>query len=522
MTSEERKERSAKANAAKQAKADQKKRGISMMVLERAKESTKSVPMLFQPPKLFEGVVPSGVTPAVAMDSTTYTYANQMLGYSDFQPFVGYQVLAGYATRAEYRALASVLSSEMTRKFIDIKAKNDEDDLVKEKIGRINEELHRLDARNVFQKAVEHDALFGRGQVFIGLKNQEKDKPLILDPRTVPMGSLERITAVEPMWVTPVQYDALDPTSPSFYKPTAWFMMGQRVHASRLMGVVTRPLPDLLKPAYNFSGMSLSQLVHPYVENWLRTRQSVSDMINIYSITALKTDMAAVLQGGDDGNQLLKRAELFTQMRSNKGLMVLDQELEDLVQVNTPLSGLDALQSQSLEQICVVSRVPSVIWTGLSPSGMNASSEGELHAWWSWIHSQQESYMRHPIETLLKVIQLSLFGEIDPSITFEFVTLEQMNDKELSEIRRANADEAAILIDRGVIDAEEAREKFARDVNSGWNGLDLNKVIEMPEPEASPFSDQTDGFNPTGETKDPQTGPKEKGDIPATEPKIGE
>ena len=522
MTPQERKERSAKANAAKLAKADAKKRGISFIALENAKVSNKQAPVLFQPPKLFPGVVPQGVTPAVAMDSQSYSYANDVLAYSDFHPFVGYQILAGYATRAEYRAIASVLSSEMTRKFIELRAKNDEDELVKEKIDKINEELHRLDARNVFQKAVEHDALFGRGQVFITLKGQEKDKPLILDPRTIPLGSLERLSPIEPVWCTPVSYNAIDPAAPDFYRPTAWFMMGQKVHSSRLMMITTRPLPDFLKAAYNFSGMSLSQLAQPYVDNWLRTRQSVSDMINIYSITALQTDMAAVLQGGDDGNQLLKRAELFTQMRSNKGLMVLDKELEELVQINTPLSGLDALQAQSLEQICVVSRIPSVILTGLSPSGMNASSEGELHAWWSWVHSQQESYMRHPLEVLIKVIQLSLFGEIDPSITFEFVPLQQMNDKELSEIRRANADEAAILIDRGVLAADEVREKLARDPNSGWNGLDLNKVIEMPEPEVSPFSDNQDNFNPTGEVKEPSTEPKKEGEAPKTEPNIGE
>lgn len=521
MTPQERKERSAKANAAKQAKAEQKKRGISMMVLERAKESAKAVPMLFKPPQLFDGVVPAGVTPAVAMDSTSYQYANQIMAYSDFEPFLGYQVLAGYATRAEYRQMASVLSSEMTRKWIDLSAKNDDDEALKEKISQIEAEMHRLDMRNVFQKAMEHDCYFGRGQVYINIKGQDKDKPLILDPRTIPLNSLDRLSPVEPMWVTPVTYNANDPTAPDFYRPTAWFMMGQKVHASRLLSIVSRPLPNLLAPSFNFSGMSLSQLARPYVENWLRTRQSVSDMINNFSITALKTDMAAVLQGGDSGDQLLKRAELFTQMRSNKGLMVLDHEMEDLVQVNTPLSGLDALQGQSLEQLCVVSRIPAVILTGLSPSGMNASSEGELQSFWAWISSQQETYLRHPIETALKVIQLSLFGEIDPRIEFKFNALEQINDHEMAELRKASADEAAILIDRGVISAEEVREKIARDAHSGWDGLDLNKVIELPESDVQPFSDKTDNFNPMGEKRDPQTEPKQKGQEPDTEPKIG-
>ena len=134
------------------------------------------------------------------------------------------------------------------------------------------------------------------------------------------------------MWITPTGYNALDPTAPDFYRPNRWWMLGTEVHASRLMTIITRNVPDMLKPAFNFSGISMSQLAQPYVENWLRTRQSVSDLINNFSITALATGMDQVLQGGDDdtidaANEVLKRAELFTLMRSNKGLMLLDKEI---------------------------------------------------------------------------------------------------------------------------------------------------------------------------------------------------
>jgi hypothetical protein len=257
-------------------------------------------------------------------------------------------------------------------------------------------------------------------------------------------------------------------------------MLGQEVHASRLMTVVTRPLPDILKPAFNFAGMSLSQLAEPYVDNWLRTRQSVSDLLNNFSITALATSMDQVLQGEDDGADLMSRAELFTAMRSNKGLMLLDKDREELVQINTPLSGLHELQAQSQEQMCSVSRMPAIVLTGISPSGLNASSDGEIRIFYDWIAAQQEAHWREPLEVILKAVQLSLFGEIDPDIGFTFVPLYQMTPKEESEIRLSDSQADCAYIAAGVVDPSEVRERLARDPNGGYQGLDTSVELVPP------------------------------------------
>jgi hypothetical protein len=251
------------------------------------------------------------------------------------------------------------------------------------------------------------------------------------------------------------------------------------------MTIVTRPLPDILKPAFNFAGMSLSQLAEPYVDNWLRTRQSVSDLISNFSITALATSMDQVLQGDDDGSDLINRATLFTTLRSNKGLMLIDKEREELIQINTPLSGLHELQSQAQEQMCSVSRLPAIILTGISPSGLNASSEGEVRAFYDWIAAQQENHWRRPIETILSLVQLSLFGEIDPDISFNFAPLYQMSAIDLAGIRAQDANTAATYIDRGVLDPQEERERLARSNDSGYHGLDVDAMPEIePDEEA--------------------------------------
>jgi phage-related protein (TIGR01555 family) len=414
------------------------------------------------------------------MDCSAYTMAGE--AYPGWG-FPGFPYLSMLATRAEFRAFAAAISTELTREWIKFSS-TDSEGGSGERIKKIEESFRDLKVREVMMRAAAQECFFGRAQIFLDIAGADRNTPLILSPRTIAKSSFNRIATVEAIWTTPSAYDALDPTSPDFYRPSRWFMLGQQVHSTRLLTVITRELPDILKPAFNFAGISLSQLAEPYVDNWLRTRQSVSNLVNNFSITALKTNMSQVLQAGDDGASVLDRASLFTLTRSNQGLMLLDKDIEDLVQLNVPISGLHELQAQSQEQMCSVSHIPSVILTGIAPSGFGNVADGEMTEWYDWIAAQQEAYWRPPLEDILKVVQLSLFGEIDPSIGFRFLPLRQMTESELADIRLKNSQAGTAYIDRGVIDPGEERDRLANDPESGYEGLDLDREIVPPNPPA--------------------------------------
>lgn len=487
----------------------------SNLAIARAKAAEKPAPVQAQrfairPPDLMPGVVPKGRTSAIAMDYAPgiYDFASLSLG-ADFQGFPGYPYLANLATRAEYRAFASTMANELTREWIKIKSTSDEDKLQDNpRIAELEKAVEEYNLQHVIQTAAAQECLFGRGQISINIKNADDSLPLILSPKTVKQGSLVSFSAVEAMWTSPSAYNALDPTAPDFYKPRQWFLLGKEVHASRLLTIITRPLPDMLKPAYNFSGMSLSQLAEPYVNNWLRTRQAVSDLINNFSITALKTNMAQMLQGDCDGSDILARADFFTLTRSNRGLMLLDKEGEELVQLNVPLSGLHELQAQAQEHQCSVTRIPAMILTGISPTGMNASSEGEVRAFYDWISGLQESFYKHPVDICLKLLMLNLWGEIDPTITFEFNPLWQVSAKDAADIRVANANADNVYLSNSVVSQEEVRERIAKDPDSGYAGIDVEDVPEIPEPADNGFGGGFGG----NENDDSEPGSIEKDD----------
>ncbi|MEX5413399.1 DUF1073 domain-containing protein [Atlantibacter hermannii] len=446
----------------------------------------------YEPPK---GVIPEAIRSAVlAMDSTPYGEINDAyaMGYAwgNMDSFPGYPYLSMMAQKPEYRKMVGTIAEEMTRKWIKLKTVGDDDK--SDRVKQLYDALERFHVRDKFREAAEHDGYFGGGQIYIDVlspKNvsawtddNELQSKLFISEKKIPKGSLKGFQVIEPVWTYPGAYNAQNPLSPDFYKPTEWFVMGKTVHASRMIDFVSRQVPDLLKASYNFRGLSLIQIAEPYVNNWLRTRDSVSDMIHSFSIPVIGTDMSQVLQGGGAEN-LLMRLMMFNQCRDNRGAFAKDnnkEQPETVEFVNAPLSGLDMLQAQAQEQMASVSSIPLVKLLGITPNGLNASSDGEIRVFYDYIHSLQQSIFKTPLKRVLDVIQLSEFGDIDPDITFEFEPLYEMSAKEKAEIRKIDADTDAVYVSTvGALSANEVREKIADDPDSPYHSLDLSDEIEI-------------------------------------------
>jgi len=446
----------------------------------------------FKPPAIMPGVIPeSHKARVMAMDSAmspAYAYVSE--AYAGMG-FLGYPYLAELSQRPEYRKMSAVIANEMTRKWIKLETKGDDDK--QDKLEAIEKAMRRYKLRAKFREAALQDGLFGHSQIYIDVKTpkgtqawadpEELTTMLIRSPAKIKKGSLVGFKVIEPVWTTPYLYNSDNPMRSDFYRPTSWFVLGREVHASRLLEVVSREVPDLLKPSYNFGGMSMTQLAIPYVNNWLTTRQAVANLIDGFSVGVFSTNLESVLSGGA-GDDVFARVDLFNRTRKNRGAWTVNKDTEEFRFENVPLSGLDALQNQSLEQLSVVSGIPLVKLLGITPSGLNASADGEIRVFYDDIHSAQESVFRDPLQACLEVIQLSEFGEIDPDITFSFVPLWQLSEKELAEVRKYDAETDAVLIGASVISPLEARKRVAADENNGYNALDVDdwdgEVMPVP------------------------------------------
>lgn len=466
-------------------------KNIPVAMISQYKPLPKEALSPIEPYQPMPGVVPEqDMDSIMANDNVPYDWVNDVVGYQVYFP--GYPTLAQWATRPEFRKIVTTIAEEMTREGIELSSTGDDDSkgqIRQDKIDRMNREIEDIKLMAHLRKQIEDDGYFGRGHMYIdlempkgsGLVSDNPDElasPLFVDKSKIPLGAFKGLVNVEPMWTYPGVYNSTNPLKKDYYKPSEWYVFQKLTHHTRLMTMVRHEVPDMLKAAFAFGGVSTAQLCEPYVNNWISTRDSVKDLIHSFSTSGIMTDMENFLAGNGPVD-IFDRAELYNEMRDNRGLMLLNKDTEEFFQVNTPVSGISDLQAQAEEQMAIVPGIPLVKLLGITPSGLNASSDGEIRVFYDSIAAMQEADLRDEVKMILDIMQLSLFGEVDEDITFDFRPLYQLSEKEQSEVMVNESNAANNYVTMGALAPEEVREKIIADKHMGFNGLSLESEYDL-------------------------------------------
>lgn len=432
---------------------------------------------------------PPGVPKKVEVASdkameANFDFVGNFAFYGEGEFWPGFPYLAELTQRPEYRVISEVRAKEMTREGFKLTYSDEDDENASDKLKELDQACHDFKVIDILRVAAEHDGFFGGGHIYIEAcdpENQAELKtPLERKPEKIAKGGLRGFKNIEPIWCYPGAYNSVSPLKPHYFRPQLWYVNDMTVHTTRLLTLISREMPDLLKPAYSFRGLSLSQMAKPYVDNWLRTRQSVSDLLHSFSIIVLASNLQAAVQGGP-WDDIYGRIDQFNYTRDNRGAMVIDRETEELTNLAVPLSSLDKLQAQAQEHMASVSQTPLVKLLGVTPSGLNASSDGEIRVFYDTIHALQEHIFTWPLQVMLECLQLHLWGAIDPNIGFEFIKLWQLDEAEKAAMKKTEADTQAVYIQEGVLSPEDVRKVITGDKESPYAGLDPNDLPDPPD-----------------------------------------
>jgi phage-related protein (TIGR01555 family) len=435
----------------------------------------------------------SSVSSAMAFASSDL---NQAVLIGSFPQTSGSLVWPGFATLAYWAIIPEVMNActtfadEMCRKWIKLTNRGTEDKA--DKIKELEQSIEAFKLRDTIHQVALYDAMLGRSHVFLELGNSLRDREeLIFDigdgssqisKLKCKQGSLKAIRFLDPYWVYPTWYNSTDPLADGYYTPDCWIAMSAQVHKSRLLTFVSVPVPTILLPAYQFSGLSLTARMMETTQYWRRNRRSISNLLNYFVTPVLKTDLSTQITEGDE--TLFQRAELFANLRDNRSLLMLNKDSEEFDNVSAPLAGLDQLQAQSLEHIATIAKIPLTKYAGLQPAGLNASSQGELEVWYANVHALQESFLTPNLTKILRFMQLNLWGEVDEDIGFEWVPLWTLTAKEEAEVELLKAQSSQIHVDTGAIGPEEYREVLAADPSSEYENIDVERDPNLSNAEA--------------------------------------
>ena len=426
-------------------------------------------------------------------DSGVYSLLQHSLelGVGIAPQFMGYGVLQNLAQNGLIRACVETVSDDMTRAWIEFKREGEGGD--ESLLTDLAQACKRFALQRLFHEATELVGYEGGAFLFIdtGSVGQELERPLNVSPYSAELrtGGVLRFVVIDPVNVFPGDYNSLSPLEPDYFRPRWWWVLGQRVHASRLIRLVANECPVLLRPAYNFLGIPQAQILWDYVLHFQECRAAEARLLTKFSLTVFKTKMEDILYASGGTAQIDARIQYMIQSMTNDGVLAVDKESEDVVKLETPLSGVTDIVRQSLEILAALNRTPAVKLLGISPSGFNATGESDIRNYYDHVRSQQEKVLRDGIKKALDCIQLYLRGTIDPSVTFDFAPLGEEDRAALATLQKTKADTIAVYMDRDIISQEEARQSLASDPDSGFSDIDPAEVPQgngMPDalPEA--------------------------------------
>lgn len=352
--------------------------------------------------------------------------------------FIGYTTLSALAQNGVIISCIKTVADDMLREWITLENKGESESHteVSHKITLLEKGINDFTLRHIFLEAVTKTRYFGGGLIFIdtGVTDPETLKrPLDKSEKSAELrkGGLKGFTFIEPINVFPGQYDTVNPLSPQYFTPQSWWVNGKEVHASRFIKITTGDVPILLRPSYNFFGIPTAQILWDYVLHFQKDHIAVSRMLGKYSDTVFKMGgLRELLSATGGARQIDNRLSSMAYNRNNDSVTAIDMEHEDIVKVESNLSGLTDIVRQRLELICAINRTPAVKLLCISPSGFNATGESDITNYNDHIGTMQENILRTPLSQVIECLQLHLFGTVESDITFSFKKLNK-DDEEL-------------------------------------------------------------------------------------------
>ena len=400
------------------------------------------------------------------------------MGQYPITSFIGYGALQQIAQNGMIRACVQTVADDITREWIRIEGG---DGTAPEAVQALKDAVNdRYHLKDLIHQAASTVGFMGGAFIFIdtGAEGADLELPLRISSLSAEMSQNMDLSfvLVDPVNVTPGDYNSGNPLKADYMVPKWWWVLGQKVHASRLIPVFDNPPPVLLRPSYNFLGIPQAQILWDYVLHWNECRIYTANLLKKVSLLVFKTDVNATLQTPGGVQALDTHMSMFQRYRDNDSVAVCDMTDEDIVNVQTSIAGCTDIVRQSLEMIASINRTPAVKLLGISPSGFNATGDSDIRNYNDHVRTKQELY-RSAIMTCIRAIEIAETGKIDPSITFEFNTLGVDSDTAKAANAQTRVNTLGALLDRQVISPEEARMAAKADADTGLGFID----DEMPD-----------------------------------------
>ncbi|WP_311753229.1 DUF1073 domain-containing protein [Proteus columbae] len=431
----------------------------------------------------FKGLdLPQPIINGVAMDSIdsyvpsfkgeqVYGVPEAQASWYASQMFIGNNMCAVIAKHWLVDKACNMPARDAIRQGYDIDCDNDDDRAISKKL-RKRDKKYRI--THQLKELVHFGRVYGgRLALFVVETSNPKEwyeNPFNIDGVT--KGMYKGIKQIDPQWVTADLTDAnvQDPACMDFYEPTYYVIGGRKYHKSHFIKFVPFPVPNVLKPLYNYFGVSVPERIY---ERVYASERTANEAPQLAMTKRLLTIGMADVEGMDE---LTIRQNIleFIEMRDNYGVQTVGKE--DVVQqFDTSLADLDATIMTQYQLVASASNVPATKLLGTTPKGFNSTGEYEEANY----REELESIQSNDLEELLqRHYDMLMRSEGLPvtEISITWAPLDSPTAVESADIELKQAQADSAYATTGAIDGLDIRKKLASDKASSYYGIEVNEA----------------------------------------------
>ncbi len=397
-------------------------------------------------------------------------------------------------------AVVDSVAEDMTRAGIEI-ITNESDDDIKD----LQNNISKLQIWQSIQNLIKWGRLYGGALGVIQIKGQALDTPLDLE--TIGQDQFQGIVVFDRWQLNPVLQGVID-SGPDMGLPSTYQIVnnpvsldqeattptGQlSVHHSRCIRFTGIDLPYFQAQTEMMWGESILERLWDRLIAFDSVTMSTANLVErannrTVGVEGLREIIAA---GGEAQKGLLAQFDMMRELQTNEGMTLLDKN-DTFQTTNYSFAGLSDVGLMFGQQLSGASGIPLVRLFGQSPAGLSATGDADIRMYYDNIHAQQESKLRRPFDSLLKVLWRSTFGKPSPDdLEFSFTSLWQMSALDKATIAKSNAETIMGAYEGNVISRETAMKELRQ--TAGDTGLFSNisdEDIAEAEAEEPPMPDE--------------------------------
>ena len=394
---------------------------------------------------------------------------------------ISYQECANLATDTLINKAITTIVNEMFKESGEFTAENAEDENF---IKDFDEEVKKFNLEKTVRLACRKALEYGGSFIYIDTTDEDVSQPLYMTKYTTSNTRLQGFRVLEPWQVAPIEVNSFNPLKTDYMRPVRWYVMGaeMNVHYTRLIPVSFFAVPELLKPIFNYFGLPLSFFMKSFVSSAETSRQCIAELLLRFRTDYIKTTAQRI-----ENPEYRARVKFMNATKNNFGTALLSSE-EDIIQINTPISGLDNILSQMYELVTMTTGMPVTKFLGLSPRGFNATGEHDQNNYYDLIAGYQTNIALPAINALARAVAvLRLNADIAPEFTFN--PLNRMSKTEQASLNNLKADFIKKLEEAGIISPDDGLKALQDD------DFSFSWVKEVPEQQQGEDLGELGGFD---------------------------